>query len=123
MEMFEGGDVDRDRVLDGTHGDAAQELAAEVLVDHVEISENWEKKQNIPVPRLDHDAYESASSAMTLLKLDRVDVMVASARRTIYERSQAGEDVRAQQEELMKLLEIRRAIENREFLSSHRAGA
>ena len=47
--------------------------------------------------------------------------MVAATRRRIYERSQAGEDVRSQQEELMKLLEIRRSIENREFVSGHRA--
>ncbi len=122
MQMFEAGTVDRDRVLDGTYGDAARELAAEVLVDHVEVSENWQKKQNIPVPRLDQDAYESATSAMTLLKLDRLDAMVAETRRSIYERSQAGEDVRLQQKELLKLLDVRRAIENREFVTGHRAG-
>ncbi len=123
IQMFEAGQVDRDRVLDGTHGDGARELAAEVLVDDVEISENWEKKQNIPVPRLDDDAHESASSAMMLLKLDRVDAMVVGVRRRIYERSQSGEDVRELQENLMKLLDIRRSIENREFLSGHRADA
>ena len=123
MQMFEAGQVDRERVLDGTYGGGARELAAEVLIDHIEISENWEKRQNIPVPRLDDDAFESASSAMTLLKLDRIDDMVSSIQRTIYEQAQRGDEVRQKQEELMKLLDIRRSIENREFLSGERAGA
>ncbi len=118
MEMYESGAVDRDRILDGSCGAGARELAAEVLVDRLEVSENWEKRQNIPVPRLNEDAYEAASSAMTLLKLDRVDDVVSQTRRTIYDQSQQGNDVRGLQEELMKLLDVRRAVENREFLSN-----
>jgi DNA primase len=121
MQMFEAGQVDRDRVLDGTYGDEARELAAEVLVGAIEASKNWEKKQNIRVPLLDEDSHESASSAMTLLKLDRVDDAIARTRERIYTRAEEGGNVRAVQEELMNLVNVRRAIESREFLSGHGA--
>lgn len=60
---------------------------------------------------------------MTLLKLDRVDDAIAISRERIYTRVEEGGDVRAAQEELMKLVNIRRAIESREFLSGHGAKA
>ncbi|NNE47666.1 MAG: DNA primase [Rhodothermales bacterium] len=123
MQMFEAGRVDRDRVLDGSYGDEARELAAEVLVGTIEASKNWAKKQNIRVPLLDEDSHESASSAMTLLKLDRVDDAIVRMRARIYTRVEEGGDVRAAQEELMKLVNIRRSIESREFLSGHGAKA
>jgi DNA primase len=123
MQMFEAGQVDRDRVLDGSYGDEARELAAEVLVGTIEASKNWAKKQNIRVPLLDEDSHESASSAMMLLKLDRVDDAIARTRERIYTRAEEGGDVRAAQEELIKLVNIRRAIESREFLSGHGAKA
>lgn len=118
MQMYEADHIDRASILDGSFGEEAQRLAAEVLVDSVEISENWEKRQNIPVPGLHDDPYESASSAMTLLKLDRVDAIIEDQRHKIYEASQRGEDVQQLQQDLMKLLAVRRKIEKRTFLSS-----
>ncbi|MBT8401502.1 MAG: hypothetical protein KJO98_13570, partial [Rhodothermia bacterium] len=117
MQMYEAEHVDRDAIVDGSFGSEAQRLAADVLVDSVEISENWQKRQNINVPQLNEDAFESASSAMVLLKLDRIDDVIEAQRRRIYDVSHEDEDVRSLQEELMHLMQLRRSIERREFLT------
>ncbi|MDX1429867.1 MAG: DNA primase, partial [Rhodothermales bacterium] len=118
MQMYEAEHIDRDQILDGTFGPEVQQLAAAVLVDSVEVSENWEKRQNITVPQLNEDAFESASSAMVLLKLDRIDEVIEEKRREIYNVSQEGGDVQAYQQTLMQLLQLRRSIEKREFLEN-----
>ncbi len=126
MQMYEAEHVDRDAIVDGSFGTEVQQLAADVLVDSVEISENWQKRQNINVPQLNQDAFETASSAMVLLKLDRIDDVIEAHRRHIYDVSQRGEDVRSLQKELMQLMQLRQSIEKREFLAGagerHEAG-
>jgi len=114
--MYRSGKIDRDALLGGQHGDRVREFAAEVLVDRDEPSENWSRRQNIPVPRLNEDPMEAAESAMTLLKLDRVDAAVARERKALLEVSREGQDVRPIQERLLGLLDLRKKIERREFI-------
>ncbi len=115
LVMYEAGVVEPQKFLDGSFSEAVQHLAAEVLVDRYEPSENWSRRQNITVPRLNDDPYESAASAMTLLKLDRVDEAIDALREKSFRAS--GEDtVRALQTEMMALHALRKRIESREFL-------
>lgn len=116
LQMYQDDAVEPQRFLDGTYGEAAQRLAAEVMVDRYTPSENW-KERKIAVPRLNEDPHEAAASAMTLLKLDRVHEAIEQQKRKIYTASQSeGEDLRALQEQMMALHELRKQIEQRAFL-------
>lgn len=117
LDLYERDAVDRRPFLDGSFGEAVQQLAAEVMVDRYEPSEHWQRKQNITVPRLNEDPYESAASAMMLLKLDRVNDAIQQKRAHIFQATQAGEDLRGLQGEMMALHDLRKQIERRAFLN------
>lgn len=116
LSQYEEGEVDRSAFLDGSYGEEIQSLVAELAVVRHEPSENWERKQRITVPRLDQDPYEAAISAMTLLKLDRVNAAIEKQREEILEAVQAGNEVQPLQTQMMALHDLRRRIERREFL-------
>lgn len=114
--QFEKGQLDRTAFLDGSLGPEVQRLAAEILTDREEPSDNWGKKKQIFVPGLNEDARAAAAGAMTLLKLDRLDEMIGKLRHSIHSTERREGDVRAVQEELVRLQQLRRKIEEREFL-------
>ena len=116
VEQYQAGTIDRTPFLDGSFGSAVQSFAAEVMTDVYEPSLGWIKLK-IEVPRLNEDPVAAADSAMTLLKLDRLDEMIVETRRSVFEAEQTGEDFRALQERLLELYEWRRQIEDRQFLS------
>lgn len=116
LEQYDAGKVDRTPFFDGSYGEVVQQLAAEVMVDPYEPSENWSRKQNIPVPRFDEDPTESAASAMTLLKLDRVNEAIERQRERMFRAAQDGSELRTLQEEMMALHDLRKQIERRAFL-------
>jgi DNA primase len=70
------------------------------------------------VPRLNNDPFEAAASAMTLLKLDRVNETIQEHKRRMRRADQEGNDdkMRALQQKMMSLYELRKHIENREYL-------
>lgn len=115
VAMYQAGQVDKTKLLDGSTGEGVQHLAAEVLTDRHEPSTNW-SRQNIDVPTLNQDPRESATSAMALLKLDRIDQAIRQLNTRI--RSEVGEEqVRSLQRQMMELHAIRRDIQDRRFLS------
>ncbi len=116
LDQYESGEVDRQAFLNGSFGDDVRDLMAEVAVVRHEPSKNWERKQRITVPRLDEDPYEAAISAMTLLKLDRVNDAIEKQREEIFEAVKAGDEIQPLQTQMMALHELRRRIERREFL-------
>lgn len=116
LTQYEKGEIDRSAFLDGSCGRDVQILATEVLVVQHEPSENWERKQRITVPKLDGDPYEAAISAMMLLKLDRINDAIEKQREEMYEASRSGEDLQPLQTQMMALHELRRRVENKEFL-------
>lgn len=116
VEQYQAGAIDRTPFLDGTFGPDVQSFAAEVMTDVHEPSLGWIKLK-IEVPRLNEDPVAAADSAMTLLKLDRLDERIVETRRSVFEAEQTGEDFRALQEQLLELYEWRRQIEDRQFLS------
>lgn len=116
LSQYENGNVNRAAFLDGSLGEEVQRLATEVSVIQYEPSENWERKQNIIVPKLDGDPYEAAVSAMMLLKLDRINDAIEKQREDIYQASRTGDDLQPLQTQMMALYDLRRRIEKKEFL-------
>ena len=116
VAMYEQGQVDRNRLLDGSAGEEVQRLAAEVLTDLHEPSDNWMRKQNIDVPRLNEDARSSAMSAMGLLKKDVINAHINRLNAAIRQESDE-ERVRSLQREMNALFAIRTEIENGKFLT------
>ena len=118
LDMYDAGRVQPDKVLDGDCGDDLQSLAASVVMNEYEPSENWARRKDIRVPRLNQEPREAAASAMTLLKLDRVNEAIDQQRERIYRADPSGDDntMRHLQQQIMSLHELRKRIKNREFL-------
>ena len=118
IDMYGNDAVKPSRITDGEFGDELQNLAASVMVDKYTPSENWRQRQNITVPRFNQEPYEAGASAMTLLKLDRVDDAITRQKEKMFEASRSGgdENVGELQKEMMQLYEMRKRIKRREFL-------
>lgn len=116
LTQYESGAVDRRPFLEGRYGTDVQELVAEVAVIRHEPSENWERKQRITVPKLDEDPYEAAVSAMTYLKLDRIEHAIDEKKREQFEAGSRGDDVRDVQTDIMQLKKLQAQIRRQEFL-------
>ena len=118
IEMYQGEGVKPQRILEGVVGEEAQNLAASVMVDEYEPSQNWAQRQNIRVPRFNQEPFEAGASAMTLLKLDRVNDAIAHQKERMYRASKNGDDdtMQQMQQEMMSLYALRKKIQNREYL-------
>lgn len=116
VRMHEKGSVDQKAFISGEYGDDMRELSTELLTADIEPSVNWERLRNIPVPKLNDDAYEAAKSAMMFLKLDRIDETIVVQKDKIYRAEQAGEDVLGLQKEMIELHEMRKMIAERKFI-------
>lgn len=121
LQQYQAGYVRAQELLDGGYGEAVQNFVADVLLDQHEPSENWERKAKIPVPRFNEDPYEAAASAMTLLKLDRVDELIQRVKQKQRQLTDDSPDLRDVLAELMELQTLRRQIEQREFLQWNKA--
>lgn len=117
LTMYESGEVVPQRFLDGSFSPHLQHLAAEVLMDQHEVSQNWKEKLEIKVPRLNQDPRQCAADAMTYLKLDRIKEALAVVARDIHRATEQGGDLRPLQERMMALHELRKRIERREYLT------
>jgi DNA primase len=115
--MYSEGEVDPEKALNGALGPNVQNLAASVMMDEYEPSKHWGQRE-ITVPRLNEKPYEAAASAMTLLKLDRVNEAIDAHRQKIYQADQHGDDdaLRTLQNQMMGLHDLRKRIEQREYL-------
>lgn len=91
--QYEAGAVEAEPFLRGDFGEVMQRLAAEVLSEKHVLSANWQRRAGITVPGLDAQPYETASSAMRLLKLDRVEEAIVALQRGIFQAQQSGEDL------------------------------
>jgi DNA primase len=117
VTMYEEGAVDPQRALSGSLGADVQNLAASVMMDEYEPSKNWGERE-VKVPRLNDKPYEAAASAMTLLKLDRVNEAIDAHRQKIYRADQDddADTLRTLQNQMMALHDLRKRIERREYL-------
>jgi len=117
ISMYEEGAIEVDGFIEGKYGDSLRRLSTEVLTHNIEPSENWSKKKNITVPALNEEAKESAASAMTLLKLDRIDVAIKEQKERMFRAQEDPETTRLLAEEMMALNEMRKMIKERKFIN------
>ena len=115
LDMYENEKVDVQHFLGGSEGQAAQRLASEVMMNAHEASGGWQG-HDINVPALNEDPYEAAASAMTLLKLRRVEEAIARQKDKMYRASKEDVDLQEMQREMMELHRFRKKIEARSFL-------
>jgi DNA primase len=113
---YEQGQLSRDAYVSGLHGAAVQALVTRVMMDRYHPSENWLKLKSIKVPRFNEEPYETAASAMTLLKLDRIDASLKRTGERLKRVEASGGDVRGVMEEMIALRKLRKQVERREFL-------
>jgi DNA primase len=118
VDMYRNDEVQPQRILDGEHGDALQQLAAGAMMDEHEASEHWAQQDDIAVPRPNDKPYKAAESAMKLLKLDRVNAAIDEVRDQAYRATQAGDEDSMQtlQQKMMSLQELRKHIQRGAFL-------
>lgn len=116
LEQYEAGRIDREVFLRGAHGEEVRHLAASALVvPHAPSRDRWQE-YGIPVPEYDEDPYETAASAMKLLRLDRLDEAIQEQLNRQYQAEQAGEDPRPYVEAIKHLQKVRREVERLDFL-------
>ncbi len=118
-EMYDDNAVEPQAILSGEHGEPLQRLGASVMMNEHEASEHWAEKEDIPVPHLNDRPYEAAESAMKFLKLDRVDEALEAVRERMYQSRQLsgnGDQVQRLQQKVMSLQELRKSIEQGDFL-------
>lgn len=116
IAQFQDGQIDPGPFTRGDHGEAVRALVTEALVERHSLSDNWQSKVGVAVPERDGEPFAAATSAMRLLKLDRVQEAIAGAMRRVQARERAGEPVDDLQAEVNGLNELRRQIERGEFM-------
>ncbi len=117
ISMYEEGAMEVDALIEGKYGDSLRRLSTEVLTLRFEPSENWSKKKNISVPTFNQEAEESAASAISLLKLERIDKAIREQKHRIYRAQEDPDTTRELVEEMMALNEMRKMIQERKFIS------
>jgi DNA primase len=117
LTHYEAGRIDSGPFTRGDFGQGVQRIATGVLVDRHTASANWQRQHNIRVPAWNEDPYEAAASAMTLLKLDRVNEAIVERQKVLYAAEQSGEDTHPVLEAVQELYRLRGRIERRQFLT------
>jgi DNA primase len=122
IAMYQAGNVRPQEILEGAHGQDLQSLGASVMVDAEVPSKNW-SRNDITVPDFNQKPYEAGADAMTLLKLDRVQDAISDQKQRIYQATESDDDAAIQEEQsrLMGLYDLRKRIEQREFLEWNQA--
>jgi len=118
VDMYREDAVRPQRILDGSHGDPLQQLAAGVMMDEHEASENWAEREDIAVPRPNDRPFEAAAGAMKLLKLDRVNEAIEKVREQHFDAQQAGNTDREEKlmQKIMSLQELKKSLQRGDFL-------
>ena len=106
----------REPFLDGSLGEDIQAFCTGAMLDRHEPSENWKRKANIHIPRMNEKPFEVAGSVMRNLKLDRLREVREQLKADMFALSQNGEDIRALQEEMLRLIDYERYIVSGAFL-------
>ena len=114
LEMYQAGDVEPRRVIEGAYGPDVQRLAASTLTDEYEPSENW-RSRDVNVPRLNQEARKAALSSMRLLKLRRVNEAIEEAKAEQLRTAASEEEERRAQERVMRLQTLRQDIKRGAF--------
>ncbi|MBT3449048.1 MAG: DNA primase [Bacteroidetes Order II. Incertae sedis bacterium] len=117
VRQYEADLFDRQAFFGPTVSGAVQSLAAEIMTEQDEPSENWIRKKQIPVPRLDENSNEAAASAMVYLKLVRIDEQMQNVLNQMKRAEQTGGDLAGVQQKHKQLIEFRKAVKERKFIA------
>ncbi|NBC00660.1 MAG: DNA primase [Bacteroidetes bacterium] len=119
LDMYEAEDTVRtEPFTSGAYGEPVRRLASEVLVDRYAPSANWKELKDITVPSKNEDPYRVAGDAMSRLKLLRVQDVMNDLSRRLQRHEEMDEDteVRALQEKIARLTQVKRKIKNKDFI-------
>ncbi|HEX7069271.1 MAG TPA: DNA primase, partial [Rhodothermales bacterium] len=116
LQQFESDSVDPRALLEAPDDPELRAFLAGVMTDREVPSENWARKLNIPVPRLNERERVAAAGAMTQLKLYRVQQEIASIRDELQAAREQGSDVTELARRSETLHELRKQIERQEFI-------
>lgn len=116
IEQFNAEAVDPDPFTRGDYGEAVRQLVTESVMERHSLSDNWTSKVGVAVPDRDGEPFAAATSAMRLLKLDRVQEAMEVAKREMQQREREGRDISDLQVHVNGLNDLRRQIERGEFM-------
>ena len=117
LSSYESGRFEAQALLGSVAEDELKQFLLGVLTDRESPSENWTRKLNIIVPRLNEDEYKVARDAMVQVKVHRVVREMDRVRGEIYAAQQAQSDSTGLQRELNALQDLRKQIERQEFIN------
>ena len=116
VKMYQDQAIDPASFVEGTHGKRLMHLSAELMMHDVEPSENWQRRKNIPVPKLNENARSAAIGAMTKLKTARVEEQIVALNEQIRRAGSDETQIRELQEQMMALHEKRKHVMERKFV-------
>ncbi|MBC12218.1 MAG: DNA primase [Rhodothermaceae bacterium] len=116
IAQFEAGTVEAAPFIRGDFGEAERVLVTDALAERHGLSGNWLSKVGVNAKQRDDQPFAAATSAMRLLKLDRVQEAITSLTREIQAAERAGEDIEHLQVEVGALNDLRRQIDSGEFM-------
>lgn len=117
IAQFEAGAIDVGPFVRGEHGESARVLVAEALAERHSLSaDNWKAKVGTTVKGRDSEPFQTATSSMRLLKLDRVQEAISETMGEIQTRERAGDDIADLQAQVNELNALRRTIDRGEFM-------
>ena len=117
LAQYESGTFAPRALLEESDDPELQNFIAGVMTDRNAPSKNWSRKLKIDVPRLNENEHVSAASAMTLLKLHRVQQEIERIREATYQAQESGADPTELQRQGMVLQNLRKQIERQEFIN------
>jgi DNA primase len=118
VRQYEEDAFDRTRFMSHQVDGGIRSLAAEIMTEEWEPSENWTRRKNIRVPGLDENASEAAVSAMVILKLHRLREKEEALRQEIFRRESEGADTHELNRQLVDLKRFEKAVKERKFIDA-----
>ena len=116
IAQFEAGTVEAAPFIRGDFGEAERVLVTDALAERHGLSGNWLSKVGVNAKQRDDQPFAAATSAMRLLKLDRVQEAITALTQEIQAAERAGEDIEHLQVEVGALNDLRRQIDSGEFM-------
>ena len=117
VDQYQSDSFDRKVFFSPSVSPAVQSLAAELMTIEEQPSENWARKKQINVPRLDENATEAAASAMVYLKLARIDEQLQALLPILRNAENAGSEIGEIQKKHQQLIQLRTAVKERKFIA------
>ncbi len=116
IAQYESGTIDSGAFQRGEFGEEIQRLVAEVMSNKYTVSARGASRRGVTAERRDAQPLAAATSAMRLLKLDRLDEALAGVNQEIFVAENNGADATELYRRVNALNELRVQIERGGFL-------